>query len=248
MARFYDDAALARLGEAYADLVRSCMRLQERCLTYKFKNERAQEFARHGLARRLSCLVRSITNTFSLLPPELDQLPPTDSLHDAEIQIQAFVINVFGCIDNLAWIWVEERNVKNPKNGEALPPAFVGLRPKNEIVMDSLDVALRKYLEGIAGWFDYLENYRHALAHQIPLYIPPYGVRRDREQRYRELEAAILENTVRGNLAELDALKREQDQQKVFQPYIMHSYLGGARPMPFHWQMLCDFRTIEPSA
>jgi hypothetical protein len=221
------------------------MHLQERCLGHNFRNERAKEFACHGLSRRLSVLVRCIHNTFGIMPPELEGPPTTDALHDTEIQVQAFVINVFGCLDNLAWIWVEERNVKNPKNGEDLRPGLVGLRPKYEIVMGSLDVDVREYLRSMDGWFEYIENYRHALAHQIPLYIPPFGPRPGCEGRYRELDAAITDHILRGDLAELEALRRGRDEQILFQPYIMGSFTSGTKPMPFHWQILCDFKTIE---
>lgn len=32
---------------------------------------------------------------------------------------------------------------------------------------------LQAYLAEHDAWFEYLEDYRHALAHRIPLYIPP---------------------------------------------------------------------------
>jgi hypothetical protein len=198
VANLYNNKTLEKMDDECAGLQKRCMRLQERCLRHTFQKERAKEFARDGLARRLSVLVRCIINAFEIIPPASTGLPTNAALSDAEIQVQAFLINVFGCLDNLAWIWVEERNVKNPKNGKALAPASVGLRRKNEIVMDSLDTDVRAYLEGIEEWFEYLEYYRHALAHQIPLYIPPFGPRPGCEGRYRELEAAITEHTVRG--------------------------------------------------
>jgi hypothetical protein len=89
-----------------------------------------------------------------------------------------------------------------------------GLRPKNEIVMASLDVDVRKYLNSMDRWFEYLENYRHALAHQIPLYIPPYGPRPGHEGRCRELEVALAE--LHGDLVELEVLRRERDQLILF--------------------------------
>lgn len=242
---FYSDKALATLGDECTGLTERCMQLQERCLNHNFQSERAREFARHGLARRLCVLVRCILNVFGVIPPEFDGLPTTDELQDAEIQLQAFLINVFGCLDNLAWIWVKERDVKNPKNGKALGTGAVGLRPKNEVVMDSLDADLRAYLESMEDWFQYLENYRHALAHQIPLYIPPFGPRPGCEDRYLELETEITERTLRGDLAELDSLRRERSEQTVFRPYIMGSFTDGTQPMPFHWQIICDFKTIE---
>jgi hypothetical protein len=117
MTRYYTDEGIAKLAEAYAGLRGRCMQLQERCLRYKFGNERAQEFALHGFSRRLSCLVRCIENTFRIIPPDLDSLPTSDETHDVEIQVQAFIINVFGCLDNLAWVWTLERNVTKPDGG-----------------------------------------------------------------------------------------------------------------------------------
>jgi hypothetical protein len=43
------------------------------------------------------------------------------------INIQAFVFNVFGSIDNLAWIWVQEKSLAK-EDGSAIPSAWVGLR------------------------------------------------------------------------------------------------------------------------
>jgi hypothetical protein len=103
---------------------------------------------------------------------------------------------------------------------------------------------LQRYLESIAGWFEYLEDYRHALAHRIPLYIPPFAVAPNNENRYRDLEAAITENIIEGNLAEAEALKTERDALKFFRPFIVHSW-SQARPMEFHCQMLADFKTME---
>lgn len=244
MANFYDDRAIDKLAGAYAEMRGSSTHLQERCLGHPFRSERARKFARYGLARRSSSLVKCIANTFELIPPNLSGLPAAEALRDAEIQVQAFVVNVFGCLDNLAWIWVEERSIKNPKNGEELRPEWVGLRPKNEVVMGSLDDNLREYLGTFEKWFEYIEPFRHALAHQIPLYIPPFGFRPGCEARYHELETAISEHILRGDLAELDTLKKARDEQVVFRPYILGTQIDETTLVPFHWQMLCDFKTI----
>ena len=159
MANFYNEDAIGKLSAAYAEMRGSSMRLQERCLGHAFRSRRAKDFARYGLARRLSTLVRCVTNAFRRIPPELDGLPTSDALHDTEIQVQAFVVNVFGCLDNLAWIWVEERSIKNPKNGEELRPEWVGLRPKNEVVIGSLDDSVKEYLITIKNWFEYIEPF-----------------------------------------------------------------------------------------
>ena len=82
---------------------------------------------------------------------------------------------MFGCADNLAWLWVEEKGVTKP-DGSPLPANSVGLGTKYKPVRDSFSQAFRDYLTAKQPWFTQLENYRHALAHRIPLYIPPYRI------------------------------------------------------------------------
>jgi hypothetical protein len=219
------------------------MHLQQRCMEFRFGNEQGKEYALHGFSRRLIGLVRCIENTFRAVPPELEDVPTSDALHDTEIQVQAFIINVFGCLDNLAWMWVLERNITK-SNGDPVPPEWIGLRTPNTLVRNSLGDKLRQYLEGAAPWFEYLEDYRHALAHRIPLYIPPFAIAPNNEARYRELEEAITGLIIQGQFEEADALKKERDGLKFFRPFIVHSW-SRARPMEFHTQMLADFKTIE---
>jgi hypothetical protein len=140
-------------------------------------------------------------------------------------------------------MWVLERNITKP-NGAPLPPEWIGLRTTNTLVRTSLTEDLRRYLESIAAWFEYLEDYRHALAHRIPLYIPPFAIAPNNEDRYHELEAAITQLIIQGDLAEADARKKERDSLKFFRPFIVHSW-SQAKPMEFHAQMLADFKTIE---
>ncbi|HUE12128.1 MAG TPA: hypothetical protein VMQ54_14350 [Steroidobacteraceae bacterium] len=243
MTKYYTDEGIEKLRDAYADLRGRRMRLQQRCMEFSFGNDRAKEYAVHGFSRRLSGLVRCIENTFSAIPPELESVPASDATHDAEIQVQAFIINVFGCLDNLAWMWVLERNITKP-NGAPVPPEWVGLRAANTLVRASLGEELRRYLEGTAEWLEYLEDYRHALAHRIPLYVPPFAIDPKNEGRYRELEEAITRLVIQGHLEEAEALKTERDGLKFFRPFIAHSW-SQARPMQFHIQMLADFKTIE---
>lgn len=175
MARYYTEEGITKIAEAYAGLRGRCVNLQQRFIEYKFMNAKAREFALHGLSRRLGVLIRCIDNTFRIIPPQMEEVPTSDATQDATIQLQAFIINVSGCLDNLAWIWVVERNILKA-NGARLSPKEIGLRTPNVSVRESLPDGFREYLESIADWFAYLESYRHALAHQIPLYIPPYAI------------------------------------------------------------------------
>jgi hypothetical protein len=47
-----------------------------------------------------------------LLAPDLEAIPEKTTVMDATASIQTFVMNAFGCLENLAWIWVLEKNVR----------------------------------------------------------------------------------------------------------------------------------------
>ncbi len=138
---------------------------------------------------------------------------------------------------------MSERNVTKP-DGAPIPLEWVGLRTKNEIVKNSLGKEFRQFLETMSDWFEYLEEYRHALAHRIPLYVPPFSIAPADADRYSELERSIF-NLVQRKEVEAHARRRERDNLRFFQPLIVHSWTSEARPIQFHTQMLTDFKTVE---
>ena len=127
-----------------------------------------------------------IENTFSAIPTNFDEVPTLEQTGEMMIQVQAFIFNVFGCLDNLAWMWVLERNVTKD-DGQPLPRGWIGLRPDNKDVRKSLGQELRQVLEDMDDWFTDLESLRHSLARQIPLYVPPFSVSPHNAEEYREL-------------------------------------------------------------
>jgi hypothetical protein len=84
--------------------------------------------------------------------------------------IQAIVMNVFGSIDNLAWIWVSKKRLD-------VHHYSVGLIPKCKTFRETLSLEMQGCLHKLEPWFDYIVDYRDALAHRIPLFIAPYIVR-----------------------------------------------------------------------
>src|SRR5262249_6431249 len=161
-----------------AGFVRNTWNLPRDFLTRTYKDPQAREYASHGFSRRLSTLARCIDNVFEILPPDRIDPPSSDEISDAMINIQASVFNTSGCVDDLAWIWVKEKAVLK-KNGSPLSKFEVGLRKTN--VLCSFSTEFQQYLGGLANWFDQLDNFRNALAHRIPLYIPPYVVPTSKE-------------------------------------------------------------------
>lgn len=213
-------------------------------LGHEFASARAREFATHGFLRRLKLLNRCIGNVFEMLPPDRIELPETDQLTDAAINIQAFVFNTFGCLDNLAWAWVSEKDLKKP-DGSPIPNKWIGLGKANASIRDSLSTDFRTRLEEFDEWFDILENYRHALAHRIPLYIPPSILTDDKKADYRDLDDQMAKAYSNQDFDEYGRLSAKQGTLAVFHPFMTHSFEENAPKVVFHAQLLADFATVE---
>jgi hypothetical protein len=220
--------------------------LRERIVIHQFKTDAGREHADHGLARRLGTMARCIEQVFALLPPDLDAIPDRDTILDATINIQAFVMSAFGCCENIAWIWVHERDVRGPDT-KPLPPKQVGLGPNYPKVRDALTPGFRDYLDSRKAWFDLLKDFRDALAHRIPLYIPPFTVDPAEASDYQALGAEAM-TALRGHDFErYERLLAEQAALTRFQPIMAHSLTGGGIVV-FHAQLLADFATLEEMA
>ena len=199
------------------------------------------EYALHGFMRRLGTLRRCAQNVYSLYTPERTDVPSQESRADLVINLQAFVFNVFGCFDNLAWIWVKAEGVKTPK-GKPLPANAVGLR--KEAVLASYPVEFRDYLAGLSHWFEALEDYRHALAHRIPLYVPPFTITPEQLESFNHLEAGKLDALRARDLAGYHSLDAEQEALGTFLPVMTHSPAETRGHIYFHAQVLADWNTV----
>jgi hypothetical protein len=221
--------------------------LQERILRHHFQTGGAREHADHGLTRRLGTMARCIENTFELLPPDLVDIPNRISTQDATINIQAFVMSAFGCCENIAWIWVKERDIRRP-SGAPLAPNQIGLGANYLRVRDSLTPGFRDYLDRRADWFEQLKDYRDALAHRIPLYIPPFTFHPADAPRFRALEQQALQALLTQDFEGYERLEADKMRLVRFQPIMAHSLVAEGRVVVFHYQLLSDFGTIEEMA
>lgn len=207
-----------------------------------YQNTKAGEHALHGYSRRLGTLFRAINLTFEWLPPELDAIPERDTVIDATIAIQSFVFNTFGCLDNLAWIFVCEKGVTKP-DGTALDPQSVNLGSK--AVRPNFSKEFSDYIDSRDVWFKGMKNFRDALAHRIPLYIPPFIVTPDAVDEYNRLERESGEAMRGGRLAEYDRLQDQQKKLGRFRPMMIHSLTEEADSIVFHPQLIADFNTVD---
>ena len=242
MAAYFSAEHIAKLRQAHQEVHEKFAELRQRYIIRNYKSERAREFATHGFGRRLGTLVRAIDQVYEILPPEREDIPERDEVVDATIAIQSFVLNTFGCLDNLAWIWVYEKDIKG-KEGNELDPKRVGLGSKQ--VRASFSNEFRAYLDSRQKWLENLKDFRDSLAHRIPLYIPPFIVTPATVDEYNRLEQASGEAAQRADFQEYDRLQLEQKRLGLFRPWMTHSQFEKAPSVVFHSQLVADYVTID---
>jgi hypothetical protein len=240
----YSAEALAQLVDGHAAIPGTAGQLTERFLLWPFNSARAREMAIEGFVRRVRTMARCIENVFRELPPSTEGEPDDNVRHNAEVNVQAAVVHAFGACDNLAWIWVSERAIVEP-NGAPLRDQWVGLKPGHNLVRNSFSAEFRDHIATFDDWFDrYLKNFRDALVHRIPLYIPPFVVQQDDEARYRALEHSRLQAALIGDHALANQISNDIAALKRFRAWMQHSFIDEAAPIAFHAQMLADFNTV----
>ena len=243
----YSDEQLDRLYTDYEQLTRRKTSLMEIYILRQYREGYAEEHARHGFCRRIQIMAHCIEGVFAKLPPNRDEVPPEDAVRDATVYLQAFVFNAFGSMDNLAHIWVSEKGVRRA-NGNALSRMEIGFGDKYARVMNSLPAEFRQHLTDNEAWLEYLADFRHALSHRIPLYIPPSLVTDDRVQEYRRMDAEIHDAIRRQEFDEVEELEEAQHKLISFLPVTTHSFAEQAKFVYFHRQMLTDFNMVEDVA
>jgi hypothetical protein len=244
MTRYFSDKQLKDLHLGRRKLGGQLAFLQTRLMSRNFKSESAREYALQGFGRRMGTINRAIDQVFTILPPEREDIPVRDEVVDATIAIQSFVLNIVGCLDNLAWIWVYEENIKT-KKGTDLDPKAVGLWKTHKQVRETFPRGFQDYLESRERWFEHIKGFRDALAHRIPLYIPPYVVKPSNADEHDRLEkeaGIALQNM---NIEQYDRARFAQRKLAVFQPWMTQSIYEKAPSIVFHPQLLADYATIE---
>ncbi len=236
----YTPDQIREIGEMHEEWLERESALTRRLFAHPYGSARAREMVQHGLSRRLADLRHGVDRIFEVLPPDAVDPGPRD-LRDATAFLQAFVINAFGAVDNIAWIWTSETDPRDAR-GRPLRRGQIGFTPDHVLLRATVSDRTRACLEAAGAWFGYLEDYRHALAHRIPLYIPPKTFDDADTAEFRRLEDELMaRDWTPERWIEVQAAQRRLG---TFDPVMMHSYGEQARPVRFHAQIVCDFATV----
>jgi len=242
---YFPDEKIQQLMEEYTKINRTYESLLIKYTSKQFANSQAKEFATHGFVRRLKILVRCIHNIYKICPPERNCKFSNEELSDTTINLQSFILNIFGCLDNLAWVWVKEKNIKNDEGNE-LQNHQIGFGERYENVRKSFSSKIKCYLETESQkeWYAHLKNFRDALAHRIPLYIPPYIVNEEEAAMEHEIEVSRMDALKKYNFTEYERLSKELESIGRFVPWMTHSFSEQSRTVVFPAQIIADWNTI----
>ena len=230
----------AEIGQRYNDLF-----MKTFAFGHRLRNERAKEFIHHGVARRLEMLKRSMDNIFRLFPVRRFKILKRDNRLDLEVSLHAFLINVYGILENLALalayendlIGVGEENKVHPRQANLFDQRFQKL----------LHPTFVAYLRSdMTDWYkEYAKDYRDALAHRIPPYVPPSGLNKRQQARFAEIEEELQSLTYERDIERIVALRDEEESLGSAMAAFVHSFSEKARLLRLHPQILTDFLTIE---
>jgi hypothetical protein len=205
---------------------------------------RVQEHLLHGAGRRVKLLERTLQNVFEVFPPSTERPLAEEARADVQINLQAFVMNLYGIFDNWAWAFVLRHNLESQ-----ISHYNVGLF--NDKTKKHLPEPIKSYLNSpnIIRWYkEYLKNYRDALAHRIPPYIPPAVFTVEEDERYKKLENEEVECIKSREWERLDQIREEQAAIGKSCLTFLHSFSGSGeespRPMLLHPQLLCDAKVV----
>jgi hypothetical protein len=205
-------------------------------------SEEAKRQLRHGVGRRLGVMKKSVEQIFTLFPPAQQTPLQRELLMEVQIYLHAFVINLSGVFDNWAWAFLFRHGLS-----DKIDKRNVSLFKRE--TQRFLPATLRDYLSSqeMTTWHEkYLKSYRDALAHRIPLYIPPAQWTGDDANRYQELEKQKIECIRQGEWDRLEAVWAEQDSVGRSCPLFLHEFSDDEhlRPLLLHPQILTDGMTV----
>ncbi len=217
-------------------------------LNLKLTNDKAKEYLTQGVARRLKIITRCIENIFQIFPIRQTDHLTQNQLTDLSINLHAFFVNISGLFDNLGWVFAFEYDLVGEQKKGKLSRNDIGIFYKE--TQTHLSDRLSTYLKSqdLQDWYSkYSKNYRDALAHRIPLYVPPALLTPADELTYRKLQAQLqtLDPTKHDDLKTYDDIEAQQRQLGQASPFFAHSIGEKGKPVHLHAQVIVDYKTIE---
>jgi hypothetical protein len=201
----------------------------------KQPSKEVRDYLNYGVGRRLNVIRLSMQKIYELFPPSQEEALPKETIHEVQVYLQAFVINVSGIFDNWAWAFVLRHNLLEKIGGRMGVGMFLSK------TQQCLPASLKEYVtsEPRVSWHRrYMKDYRDALAHRIPLYVPPSRIDPKDIERYKELEDRKQELFESHDWGELEKVTDEQESLGKALPAFLKDFTSPE--VYFHPQLNAD--------
>lgn len=213
---FYNNEAIKKIEEEfrlfqidksqYAEIIRLIMIIVDGISP----QTQLYHFAYYGLLRRIKILNKCVENIFSIRNFYSESIPSDDELTSITINLQCFIINLYGILENLAWLYAICIDFK----GSKFDNSFFAKKRK---LLNTLPENIKKSFIGDGKWLDHIKKIRDLLAHQVPLYIPPYCVIMEKEDKWQILENKKweIENNFIQELFEMSKIRHSSSETQT---------------------------------
>lgn len=230
---------LHQIRERLANLMLECVKHAA-----PYGEAQTAQHLRYGAGRRIGVIRTAVGNIFEKFPPDTIRPLDAEDLDDVQINLHAFVMNVYGIFENWAWAFIERHQLRGRQKGVM----WIGMF--REETRRYFPAEIRNKSRELEPWHnEYLKEYRDSLAHRVPLYVPPFHVRPEDEDRFRALEDRLQAGGFDFVLERQESYEELRDQQRALTHptfFFLHSTSddGHSRPVQLHPQAISDCLTV----
>jgi hypothetical protein len=204
-------------------------------------------FARDGIFGRLGILLNCIANINNIYSIDRHDKPTSNDLHNLTINVQGFIANVCGILENMAWLWA----LLNPKcdvKFERITQISFSNSNFVKTLPEVIQVELKKLYQS-TDFFKELRQHRHGLVHKIPPCVtwqyPEQGT--TEFDRLWELISKIKHLADNNRNSEAKVLQKELDELHKFEPfYRINANIANNSSKWLSFHLFCqDLRNLQ---
>lgn len=231
---------VAEIGPEKDSAERKLYQQRERLvpLSATASHPKAAEYLLHGVGRRLTLIARGINRIFELFPPAQVEPLALPVLDDATLMLHAVLINVWGTMDDLCWVYVWEHGLDTEYSLKKSHVSFLDRRFRKIL---PTEISSLMGNAAFSHWSTrYLQQYRDNLAHRIPPFIPPASRNIEQHEQYARLQEAETEARARGEVAVAQQLATEKRRLGSAMPVFLHAIDDASETVLLHFQLVQD--------
>ena len=143
------------------------------------------------------------------------------------------------CLDLASWEQIKQ------KDGKDFSRTKIGLSKNCEDFRNTFSEKFQEFISGFDDWFREIGDFRHAVAHRIPLYVPPFNVTDEEAKKLAELEEEKRQMLRQHRFDDYERIDEEIESIGTFIPCMMHSFSEQSKQVVFHAQLIADWNTVH---